>query len=45
VRVAFPDGTVLTGTAVDVDDDGHLIVKSEDISRTVLAGDVIHATI
>jgi BirA family transcriptional regulator, biotin operon repressor / biotin---[acetyl-CoA-carboxylase] ligase len=45
VTVALPDGTVLAGTAVDVDDDGHLMVKSQDTTRTVFAGDVIHATI
>jgi len=45
VRVALPDGTTLTGTALDIDDDGHLLVKSGDIRRTVFAGDVIHATI
>jgi BirA family biotin operon repressor/biotin-[acetyl-CoA-carboxylase] ligase len=45
VQVALPDGTSLTGTALDIDADGHLVVKSQDISRTVFAGDVIHATI
>jgi BirA family biotin operon repressor/biotin-[acetyl-CoA-carboxylase] ligase len=42
-RVALPGGTVLTGTAVDVDEAGRLAVTSPDGATTaVAAGDVVH---
>jgi BirA family biotin operon repressor/biotin-[acetyl-CoA-carboxylase] ligase len=41
VRVELPDGH-LTGRAVDVDDDGHLVVDTCTGVRTVTAGDVVH---
>lgn len=43
VDVAMPDGSVLHGTADDVDDDGRLVVVGPDGRRTaVSAGDVTH---
>ncbi len=42
VRVELPDGTV-TGEAVDVTDEGHLVVELlEGGRRVVAAGDVVH---
>jgi BirA family biotin operon repressor/biotin-[acetyl-CoA-carboxylase] ligase len=45
VRVLLPDGAELTGIAQDVDESGHLLVQTGETLRTVIAGDVIHATI
>lgn len=45
VQVELPDGVTLVGIAEGIDIDGHLLVKTDDIIRTVFAGDVIHATI
>lgn len=42
VRVDLPDGTSLTGRAVDVDGDGRLVVETGDGPRKVGAGDVVH---
>jgi BirA family biotin operon repressor/biotin-[acetyl-CoA-carboxylase] ligase len=43
VRVSLPDGGVLTGTAVDIDEAGRLVVANPDSTRTNLAaGDVCH---
>ena len=42
-RRAARRGDPLEGTAVDVDDDGRLVVEADDGSRTaVAAGDVVH---
>jgi BirA family biotin operon repressor/biotin-[acetyl-CoA-carboxylase] ligase len=41
VRVELPD-EVLTGRAVDIDDDGHLLVDTGAGVRVVAAGDVVH---
>jgi BirA family biotin operon repressor/biotin-[acetyl-CoA-carboxylase] ligase len=41
VRVELADET-FTGTAADVDDDGHLLVDIGMCLRTVTAGDVVH---
>jgi BirA family biotin operon repressor/biotin-[acetyl-CoA-carboxylase] ligase len=41
VRVELPDGT-FTGEAVDVTDEGHLVVATADGRREVTAGDVVH---
>ncbi|AEH08534.1 MULTISPECIES: biotin--[acetyl-CoA-carboxylase] ligase [Protofrankia] len=38
VRVELPDGSVVTGTATDVDDHGRLVVDG----RAFAAGDVVH---
>jgi BirA family biotin operon repressor/biotin-[acetyl-CoA-carboxylase] ligase len=43
VRVDLP-GETFEGRAVDVDDDGHLVVDTGDRARTVAAGDVVHVT-
>lgn len=44
VRVEFPDGRMLDGTAIGVLDDGRLRVRSDDGAvETVSAGDVTHA--
>jgi BirA family biotin operon repressor/biotin-[acetyl-CoA-carboxylase] ligase len=42
VRVDYVDGTSLTGVAVDVTVDGHLVVASGDDQVTIDAADVIH---
>jgi BirA family biotin operon repressor/biotin-[acetyl-CoA-carboxylase] ligase len=42
VRVGLPSGEVLTGTAVDVDDLGRLVVRTASGETTVTAGDVVH---
>jgi BirA family biotin operon repressor/biotin-[acetyl-CoA-carboxylase] ligase len=43
VRVTRPDGAVVTGTALDVTDDGLLVVRGDDgVDRTWSAGDVTH---
>jgi BirA family biotin operon repressor/biotin-[acetyl-CoA-carboxylase] ligase len=43
VRVELPDRGLLTGTAVDVDTDGRLVVAEPTGGRvTVAAGDVVH---
>jgi BirA family transcriptional regulator, biotin operon repressor / biotin---[acetyl-CoA-carboxylase] ligase len=45
VEVTMPNGTHLKGIVSGVDDDGHLRVSDGEISTTVTAGDVVHATI
>lgn len=45
VSVTLPGGDEFSGVAVDVDDDGHLLVNDGQTVRTVVAGDVVHATI
>jgi BirA family biotin operon repressor/biotin-[acetyl-CoA-carboxylase] ligase len=42
VKVGLPDGTTLEGLAVDVDDDGRLVVEAGGELRPVAAGDVVH---
>jgi BirA family biotin operon repressor/biotin-[acetyl-CoA-carboxylase] ligase len=42
VRVELPGGTTITGTAVDVDHDGRLVVRSGGETTVVGAGDVVH---
>ena len=42
VRVSLPGGTVVTGTASEVDNTGRLVVRSAAQSVPVSAGDVIH---
>ena len=42
VRVELPAGTSVTGTAVDVDPDGRLVVRSAGGTTVVGAGDVVH---
>ena len=41
VRVELRDGP-LAGTALDVDDDGHLVVESDGRRHQIAAGDVVH---
>ena len=45
MSVTLPGGDRFSGIAVDVDDDGHLLVNDGQTMRTVVAGDVVHATI
>jgi BirA family biotin operon repressor/biotin-[acetyl-CoA-carboxylase] ligase len=45
VVVEFPGGETLTGRAIDIDGEGHLLVKDGQTTRIVVAGDVVHATI
>ena len=45
VHVVLPDGEQFDGTGIDVDDDGHLLVRTGQTLRMVVAGDVLHATI
>lgn len=43
VRAELPDGKALTGVAVDVDEDGRLLVKTDDgTPQPISAADVIH---
>jgi BirA family biotin operon repressor/biotin-[acetyl-CoA-carboxylase] ligase len=42
VRVALPGGLMLEGEAVDIDDDGRLVVAAHDGHHAVSAGDVVH---
>lgn len=42
VRVDLPDGSSLTGTAVDIDHDGRLEVRTGGETTLVGAGDVVH---
>jgi BirA family transcriptional regulator, biotin operon repressor / biotin---[acetyl-CoA-carboxylase] ligase len=42
VRVDVPTGDPLVGTAVDVDEDGRLLVDDGSTVRAVGAGDVVH---
>jgi BirA family biotin operon repressor/biotin-[acetyl-CoA-carboxylase] ligase len=42
VRVDLPAGEVLTGTAVDIDAQGRLVVAGPDREVAVGAGDVVH---
>jgi BirA family transcriptional regulator, biotin operon repressor / biotin---[acetyl-CoA-carboxylase] ligase len=43
VRAELPDGTALTGTAVDIDADGRLVLENPNGRTALAAGDVIHA--
>ncbi|HEX8627306.1 MAG TPA: biotin--[acetyl-CoA-carboxylase] ligase [Catenuloplanes sp.] len=42
VRVVLPGGTDLTGTAVSIDPDGCLVVRTPGGDQSVTAGDVVH---
>jgi BirA family biotin operon repressor/biotin-[acetyl-CoA-carboxylase] ligase len=42
VRVHLPTGQAVEGTALDVDDDGGLVVGTPHGRRTFAAGDVVH---
>lgn len=42
VRVQLPGAPDLTGTALDIDDDGRLVVRAAGASHHVAAGDVVH---
>ena len=43
VDVSLPDGTVLHGTALRLEPDGRLCVRSDGIEHLIAAGDVVHA--
>ncbi|MEL0249723.1 MAG: biotin--[acetyl-CoA-carboxylase] ligase [Actinomycetota bacterium] len=45
VQIDLPGGNRIEGRALDVDDEGHLIVDDGESARTIVAGDVVHATI
>lgn len=45
VRVELPGGAELRGTAVRLDEDGRLVVRTETGERAVAAGDVTHLRI
>ena len=43
VRVEMPDGTSISGVAVDVDEEGKLLLKLDDgTPKAVSAGDIVH---
>lgn len=42
VRVQLPAGGSLTGQAIDIDDDGRLVVRTAAGDRALSAGDVVH---
>lgn len=43
VDVSLPDGTALHGTALSLEPDGRLCIRSEGVERLIAAGDVVHA--
>ena len=43
VDVSLPDGTILQGTAVRLEPDGRLCVRSNGTEHLISAGDVVHA--
>ncbi len=43
VDVSLPDGTALHGTALRLEPDGRLCVRSDGIEHLIAAGDVVHA--
>lgn len=43
VEVSLPDGAVLRGTALRLELDGRLRVRSEGVEHLIAAGDVVHA--
>jgi BirA family biotin operon repressor/biotin-[acetyl-CoA-carboxylase] ligase len=45
VVVELPAGETLEGVATDIDQHGHLLLETESGSRTISAGDVVHATL
>lgn len=45
VHVALPGGEEFNGVALDVTEEGHLVVVTGGTSRIVVAGDVLHASI
>ena len=45
VVIDLPGGDHIEGRALDVDDEGHLLVDDGESLRTIVAGDVVHATI
>ena len=45
LRVSLPGGEEFEGVGEALDESGHLVVRSGQSLRTVVAGDVIHATI
>jgi len=45
VEASLPGEQVVTGVAIDVDDDGHLVIDTGSDTVIITAGDVIHATI
>lgn len=42
VRAELPDGSVVEGQAVDIDEAGHLVIDAAGVRRVVAAGDVVH---
>jgi BirA family biotin operon repressor/biotin-[acetyl-CoA-carboxylase] ligase len=42
IRASMPGGREVTGTAVSIDDEGRLVVRSEGEEAVVDAGDVVH---
>jgi len=45
VEIDLPGGNRIEGRALDVDNEGHLLVDDGESARTIVAGDVVHATI
>ena len=45
VHVALPSGEAFAAMAMDVTQEGHLLVDTGSTSRIIIAGDVLHATI
>jgi len=45
VEIDLPGGNRIEGRALDVDNEGHLLVDDGESPRTIVAGDVVHATI
>jgi BirA family biotin operon repressor/biotin-[acetyl-CoA-carboxylase] ligase len=45
IQVTLPGGQLVNGVGLDVDSEGHLLVKTGQTVQTIVAGDVLHATI
>lgn len=43
VRVSLPGGELVEGRATRLDPDGRLVVRTDEVERTISAGDVVHA--
>ncbi|MEP6760172.1 MAG: biotin--[acetyl-CoA-carboxylase] ligase [Sporichthyaceae bacterium] len=44
VRAELPGGRVVTGTALDIDESGRLVLQTSDGTQPIGAGDVVHLT-
>ena len=45
IEATLPGDNVIKGVAIEIDDDGHLVIQDGSDTVIITAGDVIHATI